>query len=285
MALYDDQEKYNFNVVNILKPMTASSGNRVIDLYSTGSVLPHLQAMGVRYSGFITYLMASITIRSLPETSIPPIPESALPEEVRKILEEVATLTQFKRMSFWVRFAGENPTFICSIPIFGRSPFYNISLMPFFSGTNNTTDIGHSRDGRPVTLSISVDPPLGASDNIAIWGSAIERISAVAPPPQEKQSYIRYQSWQFNVTTNESLVLTSNINRNNATFVNRTVIPVGGNWEDYTIWIRKDGGLGIPLLPQGSSYQISKNSNYWQGAVFARSNLATQLSVEEGAEL
>lgn len=284
MALYDDQEKYNFNVVNILKSV-AIGNNKIIDLYSTGSVLPHLQAMGVRYSGFITYLMASLTIKSLPEVSIPPIPESALPEDIRKILEEVAQLTQFKRMSFWARFAGENPSFICSIPIFARNPFYNISLMPFFSGTNNTTDLGHSRDGRPVTLSISVDPPLAAGDSITVWGSAIERVSAVAPPPQEKVSYINYNSWQLAIGTSETVVLTANAKRDNAIFVNNTVVPTGGDWADYTIWIRKAGGLGIPLLPQGSNYQISKNSNYWQGAVFARSNLATQLSVEEGAEV
>lgn len=284
MALYDDQAKYDFNTVTILKSITSQQSNQVVDLYSTGSVLPHLQALGVRYSGFITYLTATITLKSLPEVSIPPIPESALPNDVRRILEEVAQLTQFKRMSFWARFAGENPKFICSIPVFARKPFFNISLMPFFSGTNNTTDVGHSRDGRPVTLSISIDPPLASDDTITVFGSAIERVSAIAPPPQEKVSYINYDSWQFAIGPDETIALTANVNRDNAIFVNNTVVPSGGDWSDYTIWIRKAGGLGIPLLPQGSNYQISKNSNYWQGPVFARSNLTTQLSVEEGSQ-
>lgn len=287
MALYSDQDKItiqNTTNRNIIKQITSADGSNIVDLYCPSFQTTYNNWIGTRHDGYITYLDATIEMPSLQETSIPPIPESALPEEVKKILEEVAQLTQFRTLQFWIRFEGSPAIRKCSIPIFNRRPFSTISLMPFFCGTNNTLDLGTNGAGAGTVISLSVTPSLAAGDKIIVFGSAIERAywQPFLSPPDTKTN-IEYNSYQRTVTSTESVILAANERRNNATFVNYSDPPSGANWQDYIIWIRQGQGPGKPLSPRGGSYQITK-SNYWSGSIKAISTQPTLLSVEEGVE-
>ncbi len=280
--MFSDQERFDFPVTSIIKTISPQDDTRLVDLYSPSLITPLDDAVGTRYAGFVTFLTATITIRSIGEVDIPPIPESALPEDVQKILDEVSRLSQFKKMRLMTRFEGRTPQEICTVPLFNQTPFYRISLMPYFCGTNNTIDVGSDKSGAGEVLSLQMIDPLAGSDKIFIRGSVIERASRRLPKP--KKTEVTYQSYQRAVTTDESVVLNSNPKRNNATFVNFSDPPATANWEDYVIWIRQGDGRGKPLFPRGSSYQINKE-NYWSGAVWASSSLPTQLAVEEGSEI
>lgn len=280
--MYSDQERFNFPVRTILKTISAASGTSVIDLYCPSIITPFDEVEGLRYAGFVTFLTATIDLKSIGEVDIPPIPESALPEEVQRILEEVSRLTAYKTMRLLTRFEGMSPQEVCTVPVFNQNPFYRISLMPFFSGTNNTIDVGCNQAGAGEVLSVQMVEPLQTNDRIFIRGSVIERASWKLPKPRTKE--IVYLSWQRTVTNDELVVLSANPKRNNATFINYSDPPPTANWQDYIIWIRQGNGQGKPLFPRGSSYQINRD-NYWSGPVWAMSNLPTQLSVEEGEEI
>ncbi|OKH38356.1 hypothetical protein NIES2119_09980 [[Phormidium ambiguum] IAM M-71] len=289
MALYSDQDKItiqNTNNRNIIKQITSANGSNIIDLYTPTMQSSYNNWVSTRRDGYITYLDATIVMPSLQETSIPPIPESALPEEVKKLLYEVSQLTQFRTLHFWIRFEGSPAIEKCSIPIFNRKPFSTISLMPFFCGTNNTLDLGTNGGGAGTVISLSVSPPLAAEDKITIFGTAIERAywEPLLAPPDVSMINIEYASYQRNITDTESVALAANDKRNNATFVNYSDPPVGANWHDYIIWIKQGNGPGKPLSPRGGSYQITK-SNYWSGPVKAISTESTLLAVEEGVEV
>lgn len=280
--MYSDQERFAFPVKSIISRITANTGTSLVDLYCPSLITPLDGVEGIRYSGFVTFLTATINIKSIGEVDIPPIPESALPEEVQKILDEVSRLVAFKKMRIMTRFEGQTPQEICIVPIFNQNPFYRISLMPYFSGTNNTIDVGCNQSGAGEVLSVQMIDPLAGNDQIFIRGSVIERASFKIPKPRTKE--VTYQSFQRTVTNDDLVILAANPRRNNATFINYSDPPATANWQDYIIWIRQGDGQGKPLFPRGSSYQITRD-NYWSGAVWARSNLPTQLAVEEGIEL
>jgi hypothetical protein len=266
----------------ILRRITPADGTNIIDLYSPSWITATDEVEGVRYSGFVTFLTATINIKSLSETDIPPIPESALPEEVQQILEQVALLTQFKNMKIYSRFEGQSALEICTLPLFNQNPFYRISLMPFYSGTNNTIDVGRDKRGAGEVLSVQMVDPLQNNDYIMIRGSVIERATWKRPKASVKE--IIYSSYQRTVNSSESTVLEGNVKRNNATFVNYSDPPAGANWNDYVIWIKQGTGPGKPVSPRGGSYMINRN-NFYSGAVKAVSAQPTLLSVEEGIEV
>ena len=280
--MYSDQDRFNFPVKSIIKTISPSTGTSIVDLYSPSLITPFDEVEGVRYAGFVTFLTATVDIKSIGEVDIPPIPESALPEEVQKILDEVSRLASYKSARILTRFEGESSQEICTLPVFNQSPFYRISLMPFYSGTNNTIDVGCNQAGAGEVLSVQMIDPLQGSDRIFIRGSVIERASWKIPKPRTKE--VTYQSYERTVTNDDLVVLAGNPRRNNATFVNYSDPPATANWSDYIIWIRQGNGRGKPLFPRGSSYQITRD-NYWSGAVWAKSNLPTQLAVEEGTEI
>ncbi len=280
--MYSDQERFSFPVKSIIKTIVPSSGTGLIDLYCPTLINPLDNVEGIRYAGFVTFLTATISLKSIGEVDIPPIPESALPEEVQKILDEVSRLAAYKSMKILTRFEGQTPQELCTIPLFNQNPFYRISLMPFYAGTNNTIDVGCNQSGAGEVLSVQMMQPLAGNDRIIIRGSVIERASWKIPKPPQKE--IVYQSYQRTVTSDELVVLSGNPKRNNATFTNYSDPPRTANWQDYIIWIRQGDGQGKPLFPRGSSYQITRD-NYWSGAVWARSNVPTQLAVEEGSEV
>lgn len=288
MALYSDQDKVtiqNTTNRNIIKRISAADGSNIIDLYCPTFQTTYNNWIGTRHDGYITYLDATIEMPSLQETTIPPIPESALAEDVKKLLEEVAQLTQFRRLKFWIRFEGSPAIRKCSIPIFNRNPFSTISLLPFFCGTNNTLDLGTNGAGAGTIISLSVDPPLMGEDQIIIFGSAIERAhwQPFLTPP-DTVTAIEYNSYQRDVNSTESIILVANNKRNNATIVNYSDPPSGGNWQDYIVWVRQGNGPGKPISPRGGSYHITKN-NYWSGSIQAVSAASTLLAVEEGVEV
>lgn len=280
--MYSDQERFAFPVRGILKTIVPSTGTSLVDLYCPTLINPLDNVEGIRYAGFVTFLTATIAIKSIGEVDIPPIPESALPEEVQKILDEVSRLAAYKSMRILTRFEGQSPQELCTIPLFNQNPFYRISLMPFYAGTNNTIDVGCNQSGAGEVLSVQMTDPLAGNDRIIIRGSVIERASWKIPKPPQKE--IAYQSYQRTVTSDELVVLNANPRRNNATFTNYSDPPRTANWQDYIIWIRQGDGQGKPLFPRGSSYQITRD-NYWSGTVWARSNVPTQLAVEEGSEV
>lgn len=280
--MYSDQERFAFPVRSIIKTILPATGTNLVDLYCPTLINALDEVEGVRYAGFITFLTATINIKSIGEVDIPPIPESALPEETQRILDEVSRLVAYKSIRILTRFEGQTPQELCTIPLFNQDPFYRISLMPFYSGTNNTIDVGCSPTGAGEVLSVQMVEPLAGTDKIFIRGSVIERASWKIPKLPQKE--VTYQSYQRTVTNDDLIVLAANPKRNNATLINYSDPPATANWQDYIIWIRQGDGQGKPLFPRGSSYQITRD-NYWSGAVWARSNLPTQLAVEEGSEV
>lgn len=279
--MYSDQDRFNFKNTSILKTITAADGTNVIDIYSPAWI-SNLDSEGSRYSGFITFLTATIEIKSLQPTIIPPIPETALPEDINKILDAVASLSQYRQLKMLSRFEGQTAQEVCSIPLFRQDPFYRVSFMPFWAGTNNTVDVGCNESGAGEILSVQMVQPLQSGDRIFIRGSVIER--ATWKPPRPTQPQIAYSSHNREVSSSPTIVLAGNIKRDNATFVNYSVVPEGANWIDYVVWIRQNSetqGPGKPISPLGGSLEINTN-NYYNGPVWAYSNMPTQLSVEEG---
>ncbi|GET42997.1 hypothetical protein [Microseira wollei] len=280
--MYGEQDRFNFPVRTILKTISAATGTSVVDLYCPTLITPFDDVEGTRYAGFITFLTATINIKSLGEVEFPPIPESALPEEVQQILDEVSRLTADKSMGILTRFEGQTPQEVCTLPVFNQSFLYRISLMPFFSGTNNTIDVGCNQARAGEVLSLQMVDRLQRNDRIFIRGSVIERASWKLPKARAKE--VTYQSYQRTVTADELIVLAANPKRNNATFINYYDPPATANWQDYVIWIKQGNGQGKPLFPRVSYYQITRD-NYWSGPVWARSSVPTQLAVEEGKEV
>lgn len=284
--MYSDQERFNFKVVSILKPITAAEGTNLIEIYNPNWVIAGTDE-GADYSAFITFLTATISIKSLGEASIPPIPESATPEEVQKLLDEVATLTQYKSLKILSGFEGQPVYELCAVPVFNQSPFYRISLMPFWAGTNNTLDVGTNTNGAAEVLYLQMADALQGSDRITIRGSAIRRASKQL---DNLNKQIAYQTYQRNVQT-EAVILAANPQRDNATFVNYTMPPALdpdsgqlANPSDYIIWLKKGSGPGIPINPGGSSYQIRFEDRY-KNDVRAYSTKPTLLAVEEGVKI
>jgi len=127
--------------------------------------------------------------------------------------------------------------------------------------------------------------PLQGADRIFIRGSVIER--ATWKPPRSQQPQIAYSSYSRQVSNIPTVVLAGNTKRDNATFVNYSVVPDGGNWIDYVVWIRQNSesqGPGKPLSPFGGALEVNV-SNYYNGPVWAYSTMPTQLSVEEGVKI
>lgn len=282
--MYSDQDRFNFKNTSILRTITAADSTNVIDIYSPAWI-SDLDSEGTRYSGFITFLTATIEIKSLEPTVIPPIPETALPEDINKILDAVASLSQYRQIRMLSRFEGQTAQEVCNIPLFRQDPFYRVSLMPFWAGTNNTVDVGCNEHGAGEVLSLQLVTPLQGGDRIFIRGSVIER--ATWKPPRPKQPQVAYASHSREVGSAPTVVLAGNTKRDNATFVNYSVVPPGGNWIDYVVWIRQNGedqGPGKPISPHGGSLEVNVN-NYYNGPVWAYSNLSTQLSVEEGVRI
>ena len=281
--MYSDQDRFNFKNTSILKTITAADLTNVIDIYSPAWI-SDLDSEGTRYSGFITFLTATIEIKSLQPTVIPPIPETALPEDINKILDAVASLSQYRQLRILSRFEGQTPQEVCSIPLFRQDPFYRVSLMPFWAGTNNTVDVGCNETGAGEVLSVQMVQPLQGADRIFIRGSVIER--ATWKPPRSPQPQISYTSYVREVNSTQSTVLAGNTKRDNATLVNYSVVPEGGNWADYVIWVRQHSDNQGPGKPIGPGVSLTINHlNYYNGPVWAYSTMPTQLSVEEGIKI
>ncbi|HEY9853313.1 MAG TPA: hypothetical protein V6D28_27825 [Leptolyngbyaceae cyanobacterium] len=270
------QEPY---VESLLLEVRPSNGTDLIPIYSPGWHPASEDNMGLEYASFIDYLEATISLPSIGLTSLPALPESATAEEVKKVMDRVALLSDYKTIQFYSGYEAQPEQFICEIPLFNQPPFYIISLMVFFAGTNNTISTGKSpKTDAYEVLYLKMKTPLQGNDYISIRGSAIKRKS-----PKLGAFTVLYSPSQIFTVQQETTILAANISRENATIINYSNPAPGANVADYILWIKYDNdtGPGVPILPFGSVHQIDANMPY-RGAVKGYSAQPTQVSVREG---
>lgn len=267
-----DQERFNFDGKSILQPISSATGTNLVQLLN-----PNFREVGtdegLTYTCFITYLTAvEVRIPSLKEVYIPPIPENAPAEDVQKIFDEVAKLANYKKLELLSGFEGGPVFHVATIPLFYQAPFYRFSLMPFWSGTNNTLDLGTNFNGAAECLYARMIDPLINDDYVFIRGSCIRR-----PNRRPITKNLIFNSYQRTVQE-EATVLASASNREYSTFVNYSFVPIGSNSQDYVIWLKRgtDAGAGIPLNPGGSTRVIQGGDQ-----IKAYSVAQTQLAIEE----
>lgn len=233
---------------------------------------------GLRMSVYITQLLCTVNIKSIGETYVPPIPDNSLPEETRKIFDEVAQLAQYKRLEFRVGMEGLQDYPICNIPLFNQDPYYRFSLMPFFSGTNNTTDVGCDVHGRGMELKMRMLDPLASPDYLCVIFMGLRRISRALPARS-----LTYQTSTKLVGLEPTIILNANNRRDNATIINASIPdPINPFGKVAYIKYGDDTGPGKPLYI-GKALQINPLI-FFAGDVIAYSPSGEEVNllVEEG---
>lgn len=146
----------------ILKEITATDANNIISYYKPQA----------GFSGYITTLKLKIDINSITEANFPYIPDDTPPDVLEKILEQVALETPSKEIKLFFRKGSGTWVERAPIKIFNKHPYYDISLIRFFSDAN-TIDAAEDYE-----LGLQITPgaanALAATDKITIWGTSVE---------------------------------------------------------------------------------------------------------------
>lgn len=166
-----------FRNVNILVEFNAANTTEAIDIYTPGFINSFDIVSGVKYSGFITSLRATIDINSLPELIPPDINVLDTEADKESKRNEAVTNTPRKCMQLYLRNSNSKSLLIGEVLLFNRLPYYYVSLIKYFTDTI-TFDVA------PDTVITAQMKDIGygiltGSDKVAIVGSVVEEASYI----------------------------------------------------------------------------------------------------------
>jgi hypothetical protein len=261
-SIYEDfqmtQQSYQRSV-NILKTLTESTSNNLIEVYRPGYVNRVDRVQSLRYYGLLTALTLKIDINSMPETQIPDLDVTSSKVERMTAIRDMEWKSPRKQIDFYMRTSTSPLTHIVSISLLNRLPYYQVNLLQYLSN-NGLLEIGNDC----IIYARITDVGYGllrSSDSVVIWGSAKEEITVL---PDEQAEVTTAGNFTWIVEEDQQLIMPSNPNRLQATFVNNSNTTI---FISYT----PTGNVnsGIALLPSGGTYEINL-SNPYRGNVYAK---------------
>jgi hypothetical protein len=253
-----DQQSYQRSV-NILRSFNESSGSTMLELYRPGYVNPMDRVQSLRYYGYINALRLKIDINSMPETELPNLDIGASKIERIAAIRDMEWKSPRKQLDLFFKTSNHPLTHIVSISLLNRLPFYQVNLLQYLSDSG-ILEIANDGVlyGRIEDVGYGL---LRGTDSVVIWGSAREEITTL---PTEQKTISTATNFQWTITDTEQVILSSNPNRLQATFVNNSnsivllsYIPMGNT------------NGGIMLLPGGGTYEINE-SNPYKGVIYAK---------------
>jgi hypothetical protein len=166
-----------FRNVNILVEFNESNTSEAIDIYTPGYINPYDIVLGVKYSGFITSLRATIDIDSVIELIPPKISSLDTDADIEAKRNETIEATPRKCIQFYLSNSNTKPTLVAEVLLFNRVPYYFIGLIKYF--TDNVTF-----DVAPDTIITAQLKDVGyglleGTDRVVIVGTAIEEASYI----------------------------------------------------------------------------------------------------------
>lgn len=158
------------------------------EISSTNYLLRHdVYTPTIYHSGYITNLVLTVNIKSIPAANFPYIPDDTPPDVLEKILEQVAAEAQFKEIRLLLKKGAGSPWIEkATIRIFNKEPYYEIDLMPYFSNAN-TIDVASDL---AIGIQVKLGNVLGESDKIVIFGTAVEEMGNANTSEEEMGSRI-----------------------------------------------------------------------------------------------
>ncbi len=248
----------------ILKRFSSASTNQMTVLYEPGFSTPWDLLPTTRYCGFVTDLRAKVQIRSMEEQELPELEVTATRTERITAVRDMEWKGRRKEFALFLETSGVGPTKIAAISLLNRVPYYHINLMPYFTDNGIVNVAADARIlGRVEDAGYGL---LQGEDELVIFGSVKEEVTTL---PEEDRTIQYCQPFTWTLGTVSAQLLPVNVNRLQATFVNRhSTARIYLNYG-----VIAENSKGICLMPNGGSYEIN-TTNPYKGVISAIADAA-----------
>lgn len=157
---------------NIVAKLDSSTQTKVIQLYSPGFLNPYEMNNGLKYSGFINSLRATVKINSINELITPSVDQFASTGEIDAANRDLFATNAKKCFSLMFGTSTTPAIELADIYFYNQKPYYYVNLLNYLTGAS-----GFSCASDGVISIVQKDAGYGllsGDDSIVILGSVIE---------------------------------------------------------------------------------------------------------------
>lgn len=157
---------------NIVQKLDATTASKVIELYRPGFLNPFDMFPGLKYSGYITSLRATVRINSISELAVASVDNFAPQSDIDAANLDTFKNNQKKCFTLLISNSTTPPIEVADIHFYNQQPYYYVNLLRYL-----TSDVGFSCASDTVISLVQKNVNYGllsGSDEIVIIGSVVE---------------------------------------------------------------------------------------------------------------